>query len=115
MSKYFSEEELKCKCGCNQALMDSVFMLRIDKAREDSGVPWGIVSAYRCEKHDVAVKGEGNHPTGEAIDIASNNSTTRFKVVTSLMKMGFKRLGIGKTFIHVDSVEARPQGVIWLY
>lgn len=115
MSKYFSEMELKCKCGCNQNHMSPVFMLRLDRAREESGIPWGIVSGYRCEKHDIEVKGEGNHPTGEAVDIAANNSTTRFKVVTALLKMGFRRIGIAKTFIHVDSVEDRPQGVIWLY
>ena len=114
LSKYFSIKECSCHC-CGQSQMSPVFMLRLDKAREDSGIPWGIVSAYRCEQHDKEVNGEGNHPTGEAADIASNNSTTRFKVITSLIKMGFRRIGIGKTFIHVDSVVDRPQGVIWLY
>lgn len=116
MSKYFTEDELRCLCGCGQSLMNPVFMSRIDRAREESEIPWGVVSAYRCAKHDIEVKGEGNHPTGEALDIAANNSTTRFKIINCLIKMGFTRIGIGKTFIHVDSISNdRPQRVIWLY
>ena len=33
----------------------------------------------------------------------------------SLMKVGFNRIGVGNTFIHVDIDPEKPIDVIWTY
>lgn len=115
MSKYFSEDELKCKCGCNQCNMDPIFLTIMDQVREDVDEPLGVVSGFRCIDHDKEIKAEGNHPTGKAVDIAASLSRIRFKLIQAAIKRGIKRIGIGKTFIHLDIVGEHPQNVIWLY
>jgi hypothetical protein len=36
-------------------------------------------------------------------------------VVNALLKAGFKRIGVAKTFIHADDSETHDQEVMWLY
>jgi len=115
MSKYFSEDELRCKCGCNQCLMDSDFLNLMDQIREDVGEPLGAVSGYRCSEHDKKINGDDNHPQGKAVDLAAPVSRIRFKIINSAIKRGVKRIGVAKTFIHLDTVDEHPQEVIWLY
>ena len=78
-----------------------------------------INSGFRCEKHNKDPKVGGSdtssHLIGLAADIKCEYSTYRFHLLNALLKAGFKRIGIGKTFIHVDLDEAKPQSVIWLY
>ncbi len=113
--KYFEIEEFKCRCGCGQADMSEPFLDRLDKARELAGVPFAITSGYRCRTHDEAVGGKGNHTTGLAADIAADSGDMRFRIVQSLIEAGFRRVGIGKDFIHVDDVPGKPAPTIWLY
>ena len=114
MSKYFSKQELRCSC-CGECKMDQWFMVRIDHAREESGFPWKVTSGYRCDEHDNEIDGMGNHPQGKAIDIETLTGTARFGVLRALVKDGFRRIGIGSNFIHVDTCEDKPQNVVWLY
>jgi len=115
MSKYFSEDELRCKCGCGQCLMDDFFLILLDSLREEVDEPIGVVSGYRCPKHDLEVKGEGNHPYGEAVDLAAPTSHMKFKIVKAALQVGITRIGIGKTFVHLDIVKNHPERVVWLY
>jgi uncharacterized protein YcbK (DUF882 family) len=95
--------------------MNPTFMDLMDSIREDVGEPIGVVSGFRCTKHDEEIHGDGNHNKGKAIDVAAALSQIRFKIVSCAIKRGIKRIGIGKTFIHLDTVEEHPQDVIWLY
>lgn len=115
MSRHFSDDEMRCKCGCGQCLMDPNFLKLLDLIRDDVGEPLGVVSGYRCDKHDQEVNGDGNHPTGEAVDIAAPLSRIRFKIISAAIKRGIKRIGIAKTFLHLDTVEEHPQDVVWIY
>lgn len=38
-SKHFTENELKCKCGCGRAEMDADFMVKLEQIREYWGKP----------------------------------------------------------------------------
>ena len=40
---------------------------------------------------------------------------TRFLVLDALLAVGFNRIGIADTFIHVDSDLDKSQNVIWTY
>ena len=107
MSKYFKEIENN---------MDVNFLAKLDEAREFAGIPFVINSAYRSPTHPESIKNpRSSHIKGLAVDIKSNDSITRFKVLNALIAVGFNRIGIAKTFIHVDLDYDKSQNVIWTY
>ena len=111
--KYFKRSEFKCKC-CEVELMDDAFLLKLDKAREISGVPYNINSGYRCVKHNLEIGStSNNHTSGKAVDIKATTGQERLHILSGLIKSGFKRIGIAKNFIHVDSMDKVES--CWLY
>lgn len=98
------------------SLMDKTFLAMLDSARERSGMPFVINSGYRTKEHNDALKASktSSHLKGLAADISCKSSLQRQKIVTSLIIEGFTRLGIGKTFVHVDHDQSKPKAV-WLY
>jgi uncharacterized protein YcbK (DUF882 family) len=50
--KYFSDEEMTCRCGCKEAAMDEGFMRFLLELREVFGKPLPITSGFRCWKHE---------------------------------------------------------------
>lgn len=52
---------------------------------------------------------------GRGIDIRCNTDGNRHKLVSALMKAGFTRIGIAKTYIHADDSPKHSQEIIWLY
>ena len=97
--------------------MKQTTMSKLDTAREIAGIPFVLTSAYRSLAHDRG-KGRsrtGAHTLGRAVDIKCNTSRNRFLIVNALLKAGFKRIGVAKTFIHADDSETHDQEVMWLY
>ena len=92
-------------------------MSKLDTAREIAGIPFVLTSAYRSPEWDKSKgrSGSGAHTMGQAVDIKCNTSWNRFLVVNALLKAGFKRIGVAKTFIHADDSETHDQEVMWLY
>lgn len=117
-SKYFKEEEFRrCSPACSLQDMKQATMSKLDTAREIAGIPFVLTSAYRSPEHDRSRgrSGTGAHTLGRAIDIRCNTSRNRFLVVNALLKAGFKRVGIAKTFVHADDSGVHDQEGIWLY
>ena len=111
--KNFTLDEFKCKC-CGVQHMDGIFLTQLDDAREYAGVPFQITSGYRCEKHNKEVGSTSkNHTSGKASDIACSVGTMRLKMIQGLLRVGFRRIGIAKTFIHADSMDDVES--IWFY
>lgn len=107
MTKYFKEVEYK---------MDKDFLAKLDKAREFAKVPFVINSAYRSPEHPESIKNPtSSHIKGLAVDIKATDSRTRYKVLNALIQVGFNRIGIADTFIHVDDDKDKSQQVIWTY
>jgi len=107
MSKYFKEIEYN---------MDLDFLSKLDKAREYAGIPFVINSAYRSPDHPESIKNPtSSHIKGLAVDIKANNSRTRYKVLEALIHVGFNRIGIADSFIHVDDDKEKSSNVIWTY
>lgn len=108
MSKYF--EEIKEN-------MQPHFLLKLDEAREYAGIPFVINSAYRSLKHNKKVGGKPNssHIKGLAVDIRCNTSRNRFIILDALIAVGFNRIGVADTFIHVDLDLSKSDNVIWTY
>ena len=96
--------------------MNKEFLFKLDEARMLAGTPFRITSGYRTEAHNSKVKGVkgSSHTKGCAVDIAVNSGLQRSAIVCALAKVGFTRIGIAKTFVHVD-LDKEKQNSIWLY
>lgn len=70
-SKFFSDLELSCRCGCG--LMPKEATIRFaDQVRGEWGKPILCLSGARCEKHNAKEGGAPNsaHLYGLALDLA---------------------------------------------
>ena len=96
--------------------MNKEFLFKLDEARMMAGTPFRITSGYRTESHNKKVGGVkgSSHTKGCAVDIAVNSGLQRSAIVCALAKVGFTRIGIAKTFVHVD-LDKEKQNSIWLY
>ena len=108
MSKYFKEIEYN---------MDADFLAKLDKARELANIPFTINSAYRSPEQNARVGGKPNssHLRGLAVDIRVNDSSTRYIVLNALISVGFNRIGVEGSFIHVDDDKSKSDKVVWTY
>lgn len=119
--RYFSVEELRCKCGCGRWDMDHVYMDRLVALREDLGFPFPINSAYRCVEYDQSIGGAGVHPTGHATDIGVSGHQALQLVSRAtahgMTGVGVKQKGTGR-FVHLDDLQPEehpPRPWIWTY
>lgn len=118
MSKYFSPVEFRrCDPPCTIDQMDAEFLAILDRIREDAGIPLFLNCAYRSKAHDLSKGRSGNsaHTRGLAVDIRCTTSANRFRIVEAALANGITRIGIGKTFVHIDNDPGLPQGVIFHY
>lgn len=123
MLNYFNFEEFDSPDEIGSGLpksqggqMDLAFLHKLDEARTIADTPFRITSGYRTPEHNAKVGGRigSSHIKGCAVDIAVNSSGQRSAIVCALIKAGFTRLGIGKTFVHVDA-DQQKTNAIWLY
>lgn len=123
MAKYFKPEEFACKCGCGFDKMKPTFVDKLDYARGRARVPFVVNSGCRCEAHNQAEGGsdQSEHLANsdgfsEGVDISTKNSSVRWKVVTSAIAAGIRRIGIGDTYVHLgDGLSHKTHPVIWTY
>lgn len=113
---YFTEEELQCKCGCGMGVEDAL-VNRLDRARHLAGIPFVISSGARCSIHNKNVGGSPNssHMNGTAVDIATGSSSDRMTILAAVLAAGFNRVGVAKSFIHVDVDDNKVGDVCWVY
>ena len=91
-------------------------MRKANRAREIADIPFNVTSGFRCLKHNRQIGSTSdNHTRGFAMDVMANNSRQRFIILEALIKAGFKRIGIHKTFIHFDDNPDGTPEVLWLY
>lgn len=93
------------------------FLKQLDYARHIARIPFTITSGYRTDDWNRKVGGtkDSSHLRGYAADIACRNSADRHKIITSLLEVGFNRIGISSNFIHVDNDPNKPAHVVWTY
>lgn len=115
----FKLEEFQCKCGgrfCDgEFAYDPLALEMLEAVRKVVG-PLLINSARRCARHNARVGGVSNsqHTVtgGWAVDI-SLAGHDRVKLVKALVDAGFRSIGFGNTFVHVDRREDRARA--WQY
>lgn len=118
--RYFTPAEFECNCGrCDAGFddMDQRFLERLDDARATARVPFVLTSAMRCPDYNRQVGGVPNsaHTTGHAADIACGNSSARARILAACVGAGFTRIGVSRSFIHVDNSPSLPDPRCWLY
>ena len=113
---HFTLDEFKCSC-CGVNYTDPEFIRRLDKARDFAGVPFVVTSGYRCAEHNGNVGGSptSSHLKGVAADLSARDSVMRVRIVRALMAVGFERIGVSDSFIHVDEDTLKPEKVMWRY
>ena len=101
--------------------MDDGFLQMLDDARGIAGIPFNITSGYRTKNRNKLVGGVQNssHLIGKACDISVQSGNERYIILNALIKSGFRRLGVAKTFIHCDNDSLEQGGTktnsIWTY
>ena len=118
MAKYFSAAEFKkCKPACSIEDMDAGFLARLDAIREAAGIPLVLNSAYRSPDYEIkhGRKGTSAHTLGVAVDIRCNTYQNRYKIVRAALACGITRIGVAKTYVHLDASKSHAQEVIWDY
>ena len=124
--KYFSTEELACRCGCGLQNIHDGFMRRIIRARvyakllckkfyiDEKNARFVVTSGCRCLEHNKKVSRylplKSSHiasvkKPSHAMDIAFADTKQLLVIVASLVcRGGFTHIGIDlkKNYIHVD-------------
>ncbi len=102
--------------------MNSEFLQKLDKARELANTPFVITSGYRTPDYNQLLIDEGikaspvsSHMKGLAADISAKTSRQKYDIVTALMSVGFNRIGIASSFVHVDDDIDKVGRLIWTY
>jgi len=116
--KYFKLEEFDSpdEPGSGKHMHQEILHM-LDAVRKKFGKPIKINSGYRTVARNKKIGGVAgsSHLKGLAVDISCPNSVDRFKLLNLLLEAGFNRIGIAKTFIHVDIDKNKSQDVIWGY
>tara|TARA_B100001564_G_C20665219_1_gene683439 strand:+ start:344 stop:703 length:360 start_codon:yes stop_codon:yes gene_type:complete len=115
--RYFSESEFHCNGVNCFDKMNHDLLAKLDIARDMCGFPFKITSSWRSEEHNAKIGGvkSSAHLSGNAVDLACSNSTTRMYMIEALLTAGFNRIGVSNRFIHVDVDDELPQNVMWTY
>ena len=116
----FFLDEFECKCGCGKKDINQDFVNKLQLVRTVVDRGFTIKSGCRCETHNKKEGGKPNssHVRGLGADIACYDSVMRFKIIKAAIELGFTRIGIARTFIHLDidsQVNGLPTEVCWLY
>ena len=118
MAKYFHPSEFKaCTPSCDIAQMDAGFLALLDKIREAAGIPLVLNSGYRSPAYELkhGRTGTGAHTLGVAVDIRCNSYANQYRIIRAALACGIRRIGVGKTYIHLDTSPRHAQDVIWDY
>ena len=115
LTKNFSKSEFAAEDG--RCWINTDFVSRLQTARDIADVPFNITSGCRTEEQNKRVGGVRNsaHLRGLAADIAIYNTSDRYAILRSLFDVGFTRVGLSSSFIHVDDDFTLPTRRAWVY
>ena len=113
--KYFEDSELSCPC-CGKFKIEPEFADRLDAARNMAGIPFHVNSGFRCKAHNKAVGGSptSSHMLGLAADIQAKTDLYRFRIIEGAIRSGIRRIGVYKTFVHLDTDPDKSSEIIFI-
>ncbi|WP_241459800.1 D-Ala-D-Ala carboxypeptidase family metallohydrolase [Aquimarina megaterium] len=101
--------------------MDKEFIKMLQKLTKVTNLPIfnminsGARSAYWNRKVGGVSNSSHKIPKCQAADIKTPTKSIRNKIVIAAKLVGFKRIGVGKTFVHLDNDKSKKQYVAWGY
>ena len=112
----FNRSEFACKCKCGKDDIKEELVIKIQLIRDQLGRSIRINSGIRCEQHNANTKAKpgSSHIGGWAADLGYAGSAERYELIEAAVGV-FNRVGIAKTFIHVDVDPNKSPRVVWLY
>ncbi len=125
--KFFTLEELKCKCGqCGSTGNEMIpeFMVMIVAIRKEADFPFVITSAYRCPEYNAKVSDtgpNGPHTTGMAMDIKCDGEQAwhilNLAYHFSMPGVGVRQKEGEARYVHLDDCDAEkfPRPRAWSY
>lgn len=116
LTQNFKKSEFSCKCSCGFSDIDYNLVVKLQRVRDEIGIPLKITSGCRCPSHNESVGGENfsSHISGFAADISCTDSFKRMTLLPVLCRE-FRRVGVDGIFIHVDIDPTKTQDVLWTY
>ena len=128
LTRNFSQREVQCRCGkCKGGGRISPSLMKWLQDMRDEAGPIRITSGVRCQQHPETKKrptsshipkdlGDLEGRVGHAVDIATiGSSRRRFILLAAAIRAGFRRIGVGKNFLHLDNDKSKVPDVIWDY
>jgi uncharacterized protein YcbK (DUF882 family) len=105
-ARHFQDYEFKCKCDsadCDAAEISPEIVAKLDRLRDDYGLPILIHSGSRCKYWNDKVGGvpDSLHLIGKAVDIRAIG-VGKYRLAELAMKHGFTGIGVGQAFLHLD-------------
>lgn len=129
--KYFTEDEFRRSSFCLPgetalvariqqdplSLLDWPTLKKLDQTRDFAGCPFQISCSYRSRAWDVSKGRSGNsaHTKGFAFDVEARTDHRRFLILRAAILCGWNRIGVAKTYIHLDNDPGLTKEVSWLY
>lgn len=112
----FAPEEFECPC-CGAVQHQHASLALLQKARTLAGVAFPISEGggYRCAEYNAAIGGAPNsaHTRGYAYDITCSEEGRRFLILSSLLQVGFTRIGVYNLHIHADGDPSLRPYIVW--
>ncbi len=98
--------------------LDTLLTFILDEIEICTGQELIINSAFRSQSYEVRRGRTGNsaHTLGKAVDISCYSDGLRYQIIKIALQNGVNRIGVYKTFIHLDVATAKDgktTNVIW--
>ena len=117
----FTEDEMRCSCGCGRADMDPDFMKLLQDIRAVFGHPMPVTSGFRCPSYNERIGGAVDiHPSGKAADIWVSGEPVYHLLAVALL-MDVRGIGLKQhgphidRFMHLDTTSGTMRPRIWTY
>ena len=109
-NELYTSSDFDCKCqDCKHTVVDSDLVDKLYVMSMDIGGKLTVTSGYRCPEYQKQLKlrgydtaaGVSQHQLGRAADIVKE-PIPGYELEGFANRAGFKAIGIGRSFIHVD-------------
>lgn len=108
----------KCVPFSDYHCLDTLIQTFIKEFEQNYNCSLQINSAYRTPAWETSQGRDGSsaHCLGKAIDVRCPNNIFRYNLVKFALQFGINRIGIYKTYVHLDCATAKDNkttNIIW--
>jgi zinc D-Ala-D-Ala carboxypeptidase len=114
-AKLYISKTFKCKCGCNGNIKPEVVSL-CNKIYQLTDRYYPVNSGFRCIRHNENIGGSptSSHCRGYAVDLAVEDSSSRYKLIKALINLNICRFGVYNWGVHLDIDPDKDENVCWI-